>query len=170
MGLGSEAQMAPHKNTAWGTGLALILGVGLAAGLWLQNGCTSNASPMAPRANPTAVPTTGTTPGTTPTVAPTPVVITSVPSGGSYAFSPSAVSVPSGTTVTFNVASIHTVDIDDGLSDGLCGGHDFTSFPASFQFNGNSGAVFHIHCDNHSSCAAGNCSGCTGMVMTVTIQ
>jgi hypothetical protein len=138
-----------------------LLGAGLMTGfLWLQSGCMSNSggyTTMGPSYQPT------TTPGG-PTPTPTPIVITA--SGTS--FSSSSVSVASGTNISFNTPG-HTVDIDDGLSDGLCGGHDFTSFPTSFQFVGAHGAVYHIHCDIHSSCGAGNCSGCTGMVMTVNI-
>jgi hypothetical protein len=141
-----------------GLSVAGFFGAVLLAGLLgTQNGCVNNSgySPMGPVA-------TATPGGPTPT--PTPIVITA--SGTS--FSRSSVGVASGTTITFNTPG-HTVDIDDGKSDGLCGGQDFSSFPASFQFVGLSGAVYHIHCDIHSSCGAGNCSGCTGMVMTVNI-
>jgi len=152
--------MAVGLKSAFRASAAGLLGLGLlAAFLWLQNGCSSNAgySPMGPTAGPTVTPG-----GPSPT--PTPIVITAA----GTSFSRASVSVASGTSITFNTPG-HTVDIDDGLGDGLCGGHDFTSFPASFQFSGPSGTVFHIHCDIHSSCGAGNCSGCTGMVMTVNI-
>jgi len=155
--------MAVDRKYSFGMGVAGILGVGLlACTLWLQNGCMGNTSPMGPKPGPTV--------GPTPIATATAVVITAMAAGSSYAFSQSNITVPSGTTVTFNVSSIHTVDIDDGRSDGICGGNDLTSFPAGFIFAGLSGSVFHVHCDHHSTCAAGNCSGCTGMVMTVTIQ
>jgi plastocyanin len=153
--------MAMKRASLLRASAAGLLGAGLMAGfLWLQNGCVnsnSGYSTMGPSAQPTA------TPGG-PTLTPTPIVITAA----GTSFSRASVSVATGTSITFNTPG-HTVDIDDGLSDGLCGGHDFTSFPASFQFVGTSGAVYHIHCDIHSSCGAGNCSGCTGMVMTVNI-
>ena len=84
-------------------------------------------------------------------------------------FSPSSVTVPSGTVVTFNAGG-HTVNIDDSpvMS---CSNTNLTSFPATHTFIGPSGTVFHIHCNFHSPCGTAFCAlSCTGMVMTVAIQ
>jgi hypothetical protein len=151
--------MDRDRKQAFRITAAGLAGAGLLALLlWSQSGCnSSNYSTMGPGAYPTATPG-----GPTPTA--TPIVITAA----GTSFSRASVSVASGTSITFNTPG-HTVDIDDGAGDGLCGGHDFTSFPTAFQFVGVSGTVYHIHCDYHSSCGAGNCSGCSGMVMTVNI-
>ncbi|MES2202498.1 MAG: hypothetical protein V4498_09615 [candidate division FCPU426 bacterium] len=118
----------------------------------------------APPANPVESPAATATPG--PTAVPTFAVVTS--SGSTFV--PNALTVPSGSVVKFNLASSHTVNIDDGSGGGVCSGVDLTSFPAYHTFSGASAQVFHIHCDVHSSCGASVCVGCTGMVMTVTIQ
>lgn len=147
-----------RRRTLLHLGLSGLLGALLFAALaWTQGGCGGSTT-MGPSPYPTATPG-----GPAPT--PTPVVITA----SGISFTPSNVTVPSGTSIKFNTPG-HTVDIDDGSGGGICGGTDFTSFPASFVFSGASGTVFHIHCDIHSSCGAGACSGCTGMVMAVHIQ
>jgi hypothetical protein len=135
----------------------LFLGL-LSAGMALGAGscsCNNNAS---------MGPSYSSGPSGTPTLTPTPVIVISV----GTSFSPTALTVSSGTVVTFNVASIHTVHIDNGA--GSCS-INYTSFPVGVPFSGASGTIYHIHCDVHSACGAGSCAvTCTGMVMTVAIQ
>ena len=110
----------------------------------------------------TLAPTETATP--TPSPSPTAVVVTS----SGFSFSPASLSIPSGAPVNF-VLSGHTADIDDGSGTGSCSSVDLVN-GGMHVFVGFSGEVFQVHCDYHSSCGAGNCAGCAGMVMTVTIQ
>ncbi len=148
-----------------------ILAIWLAAAFaWFMAACSPSSSPMSPAATP--VPGTATAsptpcPACSPTVTPTytPIVVTN--SGST--FSPSSLNVNSGTSVTFNLSAGHTVHIDDGTGSSVCGPDNFTSFPTNRVFSGTSGTIYRIHCDNHS-CGTSCLLGCTGMVMTVTIN
>lgn len=66
--------------------------------------------------------------------------------------------------------------IDDGTGTGTCGPVDYTGPTWPFLYNnfvGVSGTVFRVHCDVHATCSAlasTTCTGCTGMVLAVTIQ
>ena len=162
--------MAKKRNWVLNLGLGSVLGLVALAGLASsQNGCVNN-SPMSYNPGPTATPGGGVTP--TPGGTPTPVAVNI---GGGNTFSPNAISIPSGAAVSFNLSAIHTVHIDDGTGSGTCGSTDYSgTWPFVYSgFTGASGTVYRVHCDNHSTCtgsASTSCSGCTGMVMTVTIQ
>ncbi|HXC65474.1 MAG TPA: hypothetical protein VNZ67_14015, partial [bacterium] len=119
----------------------------------------------------TLVPTASTVPTASPTATATPVVINV---GAGPSFSPNAITIPSGATVSFNLTNIHTVHIDDGTGTGTCGPVDYTGPTWPYLYNnfvGLPGTVFRVHCDVHATCiggAASSCSGCANMVMSVT--
>ena len=140
-----ETRQARHWRIALLAAMLVVAGLGSVGCLKSNNGSYS----MGPSG---------------PTPVPTPPTITAV----GTTFSPTAITVASGTVVTFNVPG-HTVNIDDSAI-GSCGNTDLTSFPATHMFAGPHGAVFKIHCDFHS-CGATFCpASCTGMIMTVTIS
>ena len=97
----------------------------------------------------------------------TPIAPTVISYGGSLTFKPSAVTILSGSTVTWDSSFrvFHTFDNDDGASNCVT---DYYSYPITITFN-NPGQ-YNFHCDYHSSCGAGVCSGCTGMVGYVLVK
>ena len=99
-----------------------------------------------------------------PTATPTPYAVGAV---AGPSFSPSSLSIPVGSTVSWTSSlNGHTVDMDNGA--GVCSSN-LTTFPNSTVFN--STGTFQVHCTitGHSSCGVGTCTGCTGMVMTITV-
>jgi plastocyanin len=142
--------MAMKKELIWHLG-SLILALVILGGPNLACGSKGSDNTMGP--------------SPAPTVGPTPVVVTA----SGLSFSPSSLTIPSGTVVTFSGLAGHTVNIDDSAV-GTCGNSDLTSFPANRTFTGPSGTDFKIHCDYHSPCGSANCAGaCSGMAMNIHI-
>jgi plastocyanin len=144
------------------------------ATLFLATGCINN--PVSSSTNPTAAPTSS-GPSATPTVTPAPGSPTATatptpPSVGAsgLTYSPNSLSIPAGTTVQL-LPSLngHTFDVDNGA--GSCAS-SITVFPTPYvTYTFSTTGTFHVHCHQpgHSTCGAGVCSGCTGMVMTVVV-
>jgi hypothetical protein len=162
---------------------------------WL-GACVDNTNPMAPKvghtpgthtatrtATPVVSATLTATPAPSGTITPT-FTATPLPTatavainvGGGPSFSPNSITIPSGALVSFNLSNIHTVHIDDGTGTGTCGAVDYAGPTWPFLYNnfvGVSGTVFQVHCDVHAACTGGSassCTGCAGMIMSVTIQ
>ena len=98
-----------------------------------------------------------------------PVTISAVVSYGNYYFSPPSVTISHGQTVVWNLATIHTLNIDNGSGSCLVSGAN--SFPYSYIFS--TAGTYNFHCGIHSSCGNGNCPGpttCTGMTGTVKVN
>jgi len=127
----------------------IVLGAVAAAMALAPQGCTTSAE--APSATP--VPTA--------TVAPNTV------RASGTTFSPTSMTVPVGTTVTWDSSLAgHTVNID--TSAGSCV-TDFTSgFPRTFTFTAT--GTYFVHCDVHSPCGTACSTSCTGMTMTITVN
>lgn len=97
----------------------------------------------------------------------TPIAPTVITYGGSLTFKPSAVTILAGSTVTWDSSFgfFHTLNIDDGASNCVT---DYFSYPITITFN--SPGKYSFHCDYHSPCGSGSCSGCTGMAGYVLVK
>ena len=106
--------------------------------------------------------------GTTPTPGtPTPVPAAIIGTNATT-FSNPNVTITHGQSVKWTLGSTHTLVIDDGA--GTCvvgpisgGGSYEMAFPTA--------GTYQFHCTVHSSCTSGTvCTGCAGMVGTVTVN
>lgn len=97
----------------------------------------------------------------------TPLAPTVITYGGSYNFSPSAVTIKSGMTVIWDksFACGHTLTIDNGA--GACV-TNYSCYPVTLNFPDT--GTYNFHCDYHSSCGPTACTNCTGMVGRVVVQ
>jgi len=110
-----------------------------------------------------------------PTPTPTPtasvaVTIGATPSGSSYAYTSSNVTLSVGQSIEWDSSNGgHPLNIDAGSGSCIVAGQ--TSFPFTYQFM--AAGTYHFHCGVHSSCASGSCpnpSTCTGMIGVVTVN
>ena len=100
-----------------------------------------------------------------PTSTPTPT--SSSVAASNFAFSPSAVTITRGGSVTFtNAGGTHTVYLDNGA--GTCA-TNYTVFPTTVTFA--TAGTYYFHCQYHSSCGTTTCgASCTGMAGFVVVQ
>ena len=113
--------------------------------------------------------TSSASPTATPVVAPTstPVAAPNTVRAAGTTFSPSAMTIAQGTTVTWDATlNGHTVNID--TSAGACVTDFTTGFPHTFTFS--TTGTFLVHCDIHSPCGSACSNSCTGMIMTITVN
>ena len=102
--------------------------------------------------------------------------IVTVGFGGNDVFQPSAVTILSGTAVTWYYSSgPHTVNVDDGTGSNTCADFDFTSSAPGTQVveNFSTPGLYPFHCDVHSTCPSSTpiCDEvCTTMTGTVSVR
>src|SRR4051812_40157569 len=88
--------------------------------------------------------------------------------GGGNSFSPSTLSITTGDSVTWScgLSAGHSLVLDDGA--GTCA--TATGFPYTQVFN--TPGTFRYHCPvaGHSTCGISVCTGCLGMVGTITVS
>jgi plastocyanin len=101
--------------------------------------------------------------------------IVTVGYGAGDVFQPAAVTILSGTAVTWYLSSgSHTVNVDDGTGTSTCADFDFTSSAPGTQVveTFSTSGLYNFHCDVHSVCGSNPLPNCNVVcdIMTGTVS
>jgi plastocyanin len=135
--------------------------------IWVAAACSNNST--YPASSPTATPTPA-----GPTATPNSGIAVTVTYGGSFNFSPSAVTITHGQSVVWDSSlNGHTVTLDSFSGSSGSTGTTTTSFPATINFP--TAGTYYYHCgvSGHSGCGTtsyGVCSGGFGMIGSITVN
>ncbi len=143
-----------------------LLFIGLFSLAWLVVACTNTG-------------TTGSggtsTGGSSATATFTPIVTVAATVGGSGTlFTNANPTITHGQAVVFDstLSGAHTVYLNgfSGMTvpGGGCGFASYTSFPVTVTFP--TAGTDDFRCSIHSACGTSSCSGCTGMIVTITVN
>jgi plastocyanin len=129
--------------------------------------CSNNST--YPAYSPTATPTPA-----GPTATPNSSIAVTVSYGGSFNFSPSAVTITHGQSVVWDSSlSGHTVTLDSFSGTSGSTGTNTASFPATINFPTVGTYYYHCGVTGHSGCGTtsyGVCSGGSGMIGSVVVN